>query len=1117
MADVFKLPKLEPQPSGVLKQTLVGVVNVSAGSADAGKVVLLNLAGQIDPSMGGGGSGSVSVNSVVVTNPNLKDNTSIHWAVVGSDITASVVGGSTAFQVNGTPVLVSTTINFESGTGILVTNPSAGNIQFTLSPPTPQTIGAVASKWLNSYNAVTGLFTATQPAYGDISGIATGVNSQIDSHIGGKNALNGFAGLDGSGLLTVIPASTAPTHKFANGIAASGALSYGQPSFTDMSDTLTGDVTSAAASTATTLVKLQGIPLLYAPTPATGQVLEFDGVNWTPTNPIAAQGTILFLSDVDDTNYDGEKFTLSQVGVVGGTVTYTGTITGGGSNDLTGKFFSISGFATAGNNTVLLTVTGASFTGSSLTLTGAWVTGAGNAYAGTYFDVTGFDDPPDQANNGLFICTASSAGSITLTDAAGLNHFSGSPKAKQLFLSTGSSGSDLTFAASTQSNEIHSGAATWQYKGWETTAEGNPEASTALSITAAMGNTVLEAFVTEFFPNVTLVPSGTWQFDLYLSTSVATGTQTGYVEVLALHTNGTETSLFNTSGTPFTISGLGTGINLQSFETTQSTFSILTSDVLVLKVWITTNTTTTVAVYHNGTAHYSHVHTTFGSVVSAVLSVNGQTGVVLLSLENLIDVSTSPPTPTNGDVLTWVTADGKWENKPVPSASPGLPFNSIQYNNAGVFGGSANFAFDGSSVVTLAGEMDVDTLVLDHTNKDVVLVRDAAGILALKNGTVAQGLRVYQTTTGPKFFQLSSDATGSLVFGVGAGTSKWSIDGSSFGLLATIDNSYDIGAAGATRPRAVYVGTAVVTPEIDVDTIKLDSTNKDVVLIRDGAPGILALKNGTNPQDLRVYGTTVGPKYTSFKHDGTDAVINSVGGGTIKFDIGSSPKWQIDGNGNLLAFTDNSWDVGQSGATRPRHVYVGTDVTTPAVLITTNAGTVTVRGQTGSGTYSFSLPTSAGSSGNLLSTDGTGVLSWVSPGAATLPTISTVTTTNDSYTAGQRRTYDLTMAKTFSAWRVTEAAGKKFRLQLYETSLARSNDAARPFTVPLDLGTQHGCILDLYIEQSLAITPFKLTPVVVGSNNDGPPQTSTIFCAVTSVETGTENISATISFVAMES
>lgn len=128
---------------------------------------------------------------------------------------------------------------------------------------------------------------------------------------------------------------------------------------------------------------------------------------------------------------------------------------------------------------------------------------------------------------------------------------------------------------------------------------------------------------------------------------------------------------------------------------------------------------------------------------------------------------------------------------------------------------------------------------------------------------------------------------------------------------------------------------------------------------------------------------------------------------------------------------------------------------------------------------------------------------------------TTVNTTNDSFTSGQRRTYDLVMAKSFLSWRVTEATGKKFRLQLYETSAARAADASRPYAVPLQLGTSHGCLLDLYIEQNLAVTPFQLSPPVVGSNNDGP-QTATIYAAVTSFETTTQNIQATISYVPLE-
>lgn len=114
---------------------------------------------------------------------------------------------------------------------------------------------------------------------------------------------------------------------------------------------------------------------------------------------------------------------------------------------------------------------------------------------------------------------------------------------------------------------------------------------------------------------------------------------------------------------------------------------------------------------------------------------------------------------------------------------------------------------------------------------DTFLVRDAADVIAQRDGTTAQTFRIYQnytdasnyerlifnsTSTAPGvFFQKAgtgSDrtlffqndtATGILAFGSN-GTARWTVSASGH-LLAFADNTYDIGAAGATRPRNVYV------------------------------------------------------------------------------------------------------------------------------------------------------------------------------------------------------------------------------------------------------------------------------------------------------------------------
>jgi hypothetical protein len=57
----------------------------------------------------------------------------------------------------------------------------------------------------------------------------------------------------------------------------------------------------------------------------------------------------------------------------------------------------------------------------------------------------------------------------------------------------------------------------------------------------------------------------------------------------------------------------------------------------------------------------------------------------------------------------------------------------------------------------------------------------------------------------------------------------------------------------------------------------------------------------------------------------------------VQLTTNGTARWNVNGSGHLLANADNSFDIGASGASRPRDVFVGTAVTTPSV---TNAGTL---------------------------------------------------------------------------------------------------------------------------------------------------------------------------------
>lgn len=120
-------------------------------------------------------------------------------------------------------------------------------------------------------------------------------------------------------------------------------------------------------------------------------------------------------------------------------------------------------------------------------------------------------------------------------------------------------------------------------------------------------------------------------------------------------------------------------------------------------------------------------------------------------------------------------------------------------------------------------------------SNDTLLFRDAAGVLAQRNSTNAQAFRVYNTFTdasnyeragfnwGGNVFTIATEksgtggsrtiqlnATNNIQFQAGAFNS-WQISATAGYLFAQVDNTYDIGAAGASRPRTGYFGTSLVT------------------------------------------------------------------------------------------------------------------------------------------------------------------------------------------------------------------------------------------------------------------------------------------------------------------
>ena len=153
------------------------------------------------------------------------------------------------------------------------------------------------------------------------------------------------------------------------------------------------------------------------------------------------------------------------------------------------------------------------------------------------------------------------------------------------------------------------------------------------------------------------------------------------------------------------------------------------------------------------------------------------------------------------------------------------------------------------------------------------LVVESNHTLAMRNGANFQEFRLYGSYTdgsnydrlifgpsGAAQFRISSDQAGTgtsrhLVFGT-SNTDRFYINGSSGHLLAATDNSYDVGASGANRPRNLYTGGFIVAGgNVSVgDTLQFVAK----INIRSPGDGVIALYNAamTDFGRLQFGGTT---------------------------------------------------------------------------------------------------------------------------------------------------------------------------------------------------------------------------------------------------------------------
>jgi len=362
-------------------------------------------------------------------------------------------------------------------------------------------------------------------------------------------------------------------------------------------------------------------------------------------------------------------------------------------------------------------------------------------------------------------------------------------------------------------------------------------------------------------------------------------------------------------------------------------------------------------------------------------SADAGSGTKTLRLQANSSASTSPQTytfpttyGTNGNVLTSDGSGGlSWG---AAGGSPAGSNTQIQFNSSGSFGASANLTWDGTNV-QLGATGALRLADLDSSNY--------IGIKA-PNTLAANVTYTLPSTDGSSNQVLSTNGSGTLSWASvsatpgGSNTYIQFNNSGAFGGSANLTwdgVNVQLGATGALRfadtDSSNYIGLkAPGTVAANVTFTLPDADGLNGQFLKTDGSGALSWSTPSGSGDV------VGPSSST---DNFIAVFNGTSGKAIK--QSSALYWTsvLVGQGYLAAdgsvYADGIIDLKNTGGSgKGVKLFYGGSGTASVLLKAASSGTTTI-----------TFPSTSGSSGQVLSTDGSGNLSWTSvsatPGGST--------------------------------------------------------------------------------------------------------------------------------------